>query len=234
MPRKPITRYLRSIARLRSTIKFSRATLGRHLAERPAAVSAATGKPGFTYHPVFDHLDAELAAVHRELTAAESAYDCAQIEAIQLRRKRDRAAAKLHNQHTPIERFCRSQPDLKGAGIVGPTPEAADALALQVSTTVEFLRSLAAAGPTPPGLRPGVKIDAGALADDLEAGLPRLNAAIRAVISADSDLRFARYRAEVAFNQAEGVVPWVSRTLENLSALAGEERLAGRIRKCCG
>ncbi len=135
-----------------------------------------------------------------------------------------------YDGHAPIERFCRSQPRLKGAGIVDSTPKDAYALAHQVSMTLDFLRDLER---SPQTLSAGASIDAGVVADDLEAGLPRLEAAITAVHGADSDVVLARVCANRAFAEAERVLSWVARTYEDLSALAGEEALVRRIRKCC-
>ncbi len=155
----------------------------------PAAAEALAARPAaprgedFSYDLVFDHLYGELAEVEAELGCAEIEYGAAEIRVTQLRRKRERATSRLYASHRPIERFCRSQPDLKGAGIVGPTPESPDALAHQVALTVEFLRVLesdAAARRNATALAPGVRIDAGVLADDLEPGLLPLENAIAA------------------------------------------------------
>ncbi len=78
----------------------------------------------------------------------------------------------------------------------------------------------------------GAKLDAGAVADDLAAGLPRLAAATVAVDRAEADVRVTREGANLAYAGAERVVFWVNRVLENLCLLAGEETLAARIRKC--
>ncbi len=227
--RKPARRILRSIARLRSSLQVCRDHLGRRLAERHAQRGA--------YGPVFDHLDAELKTVESELADAENGLAADQLSAALLRQKRDRASLELRDRHRPIERFCRSQPGLRGAGIVDSTPECPYALEQQATQTVDFLRALeadAAAGRNPPALTAGVSVDTGALADDLEGGLPRLQAAITAVERAESDVRLARGRANQGFVEAERVLSWVARMLDGLSGLAGEERLAARIRRCCG
>ncbi len=105
--------------------------------------------------------------------------------------------------------------------------------------TVRALEADAAAGRKPPALTAGVSINAGAVADHLEAGQPPLEAASAAVGAARSRDVLALERANKAFTEAERVATWVAGALENLSGLAGEEgaagvrrskQLAGRIR----
>ena len=72
-----------------------------------------------------------------------------------------------------------------------------------------------------------MSIDAGTVADHLEAGLLPLEAAIAAVDEAHSENKWALHRANEAFAQAERVVSWIGGLLENLSGLADEEVVAG-------
>ncbi len=223
MKRKPVRDLLKSIAALRSTIRSSHERLALRLAARPAAAGA-------DYGPVFSDLEAELAAVESELATAETDYAVSPPLAYQCRQARDRVASEVGDQHAVIERFCRSQPKLKGAGIVDSTPSSPLALARQVSMTVDFLRRLER---TPQTLSAGVSIDAGTLAEDLETGLPRLEAAIAAVYEADSQVAWTRERANRTFAEAGRVLSWVARAYEGLSGLAGEKALVGRVRRCC-
>ncbi len=234
--RKASRKLLKSIAKFRTRLQADRADLARLLAARPAAeriapLAAATPVPleGSIYDPVFDHLDAELAAAETELAAAEKAHFAGQEDLVLLRRKLELANSNLSARHATIERFCRSQPGLKGGGIVASTPKDPDALAYQAWLTLEFLRSLeadAAAGRNPPALAPGVSIDAGVVAKDLEAGLPPLEAATTAVVEARSANVMALARADQSLAEAERLLTWVTGVLENLRGLAGTRRRA--------
>ncbi len=230
MKRKPARQLLKSIATLRATIRSSRELLARRLAERPAACRPAAGATA-DYRPVFDHFDAELAATRSELAAAEDTYDVSQAISFEARQARDRVASQVHDQHTSIERFCRSQPQLNGVGIVGPTPRNAEALALQVSWTLDFLRDFER---NPRPLVGGAIIDAGVVADDLETGLPLLKAAIVTVAATDADVLWARQRANRVFAEACEVLSWVARTYGSLGGLAGEDGIAERVQRCGG
>lgn len=222
--RKPISKLLKSIVRLRATLQAFRDGIVRQLAERPAAA-------GTSYGPVFDHLQAELAAVEPELSVAEDAYDVAQFRAGELREKRGLAVSRLSGEHVPIERLLRCQTHLKGVGAVAGTPQCRFVLARQVRRTARFLRKLER---EQPALACGIKIDAGDLAGGLEAGLGRLEASIAGVNEADGHVALAQERANRAFAEAERVVSWVTRTFESLGGLAGDEELGERIRRCFG
>ena len=63
-------RWERAIANMRATLSYGREALVSQLGRRAAALSAAL--PVAIYAPVLDHLDAELGALHRELTDAET------------------------------------------------------------------------------------------------------------------------------------------------------------------
>ncbi len=69
--RKPASRRLKSIARLRALLRTSRRHLDAALARRSAAIG---GEPA-DYGPLFDHLDAELDAAERHLATTEDAYE---------------------------------------------------------------------------------------------------------------------------------------------------------------
>ncbi len=227
--RKSIVKLLKSIALLRAVLEASRDPLGDALAER-AAASKASG-----YGPVFDHFYGELSDVEDELSTAESDYAAAGARLIELRHQRERAATDLYGRHAPIERFCRSQPHLKGAGITGATPESPAALARQAAVTLQFLRGLAAdaaPGRTLPPLTPGVSVDAAAVADDLEPGLLPLENAINRVEEGEAIVAAARERANRAFAEADSVASCVGRALESLGGLAGDQGFVRRIRKC--
>ncbi len=228
--RKSAAKLLKSIARLKAVINASRDHLGGALADRPAAPQDDT----FSYDPLFDHFYAELSDAEAALSIAETDYAAAGARLIELRHRRERAASDLHVSYAPIERFCRSQPHLKKAGIVGATPASPDALARQAGVTLEFLRGLASdaeAGRHPP-LTPGVSIDASAVAGDLDSGLLPLQNAITRVEEAEAAVAGARERANRAFAEAEGVASSVARALEGFGGLAGKEGLVRRIRKC--
>ncbi len=223
--RKSARDLLKSIARLRSTLDGHRPRLSRRLAERPAVAADPTG----AFDPVFDHFDAELAVANRELTAAEHAYAVAEQRARKLGRDRQEEAAELHGRHAAVERFCRSQPGLRRVVLVGPTPEEPAALVQQAEQTVGFLRELEKAEDAPL-LTPGFSLDAGAVAEELADGLPRLEAAMVALDHARSDVAYARDRANRAFAEAGEVASWVAAALVGISGLAGEEKLAAKIR----
>ncbi len=231
MRRKPARKLLRSIATLRSTLRRSRRRLCRLLADRPAA-SHNTARPAQdrTYGPVFDHLDAELAIVERDLAAAEDNLAANRVRPIQLRGRRDLDAASLADLHTPIRRLLGGQP-IKGADILPVAPDSPEALAYHMTLAVDVLRALEREPPWPVG---GVRVDAGVLADELEDGQRTLEASLRALEHSEWDVMHARSEANEAFARAGEVTSWVAWMLEGLSGLAGEEGLAGRIRNRCG
>ncbi len=82
---------------------------------------------------------------------------------------------------------------------------------------IEVLRDLAR---KPPLKVIGVTIDAGVLADGLEAALGPLEAGLHALVEAESEVKIARVRADEAFAPAEPVVKWVSEALGGLRGLA--------------
>ncbi len=82
---------------------------------------------------------------------------------------------------------------------------------------IDVLRDLAR---KPPLKVIGITIDAGVLADGLEAALGPLKNGLRALIEAESELKIARARADEAFAPAEPVVKWVSEALDGLRGLA--------------
>ncbi len=215
--------------RLRSTFQSHRARLARRLAERPAAVAMPPG----VYDAVFDHLDAELAGAHRDLTEAEHAYTAAEVRVGELRRELQQATTELCDQHSAIEGFCRSQPGLRGAGVVGRTQRDPQPLVQQAELTLEFFRELENAGDAPV-LTSGVGIDAGAVAQDLAANVPRLKAAMVVLDQAQAEVVYTRERANLAFLEAGWVAARVAGALAGLSGLAGEEKLAGKIQRGCG
>lgn len=67
--RKPASRRLKSITRLRGILRGSRDQLDRRLRRLVAARAGA----GFSYRPIVDHLDEELGAVERRLAEDEDA-----------------------------------------------------------------------------------------------------------------------------------------------------------------
>ncbi len=162
MRRKSVRQILKSIGRLRATLRTERDRIGRRLAERLAAPTrAAQG-----YSLVLAHLEAELAAIETELAAAEDAYAKVKHLPAELRRRRDRAAAQLYKLQAPLRRLLSGLPELRSAGIVGSTPSGPRPLVEQTVQTVAFLRQLER--DPPPPIR-GVIIDPGAAAEDLEA-----------------------------------------------------------------
>ena len=234
--RKSARDLLNSIAHLRSTLQSQRMRLGLRLAEHFAAASAVAARAAASdttvaYDPVFDLFDVKLAAADRELTGAEHALEACQGHVVERRQERQRAVTSLYSRQSAVARFCRSQPTLQDAGVAGPTAQSPEALIRQARRTLELLRDLAR---NPPALTPGVSIDAAAVADDLVAGVPRLEAAMIAVDRTQARVTEARERANRAFAAAGEAASWVGRALESICGLAGEDQLASRIRRCWG
>ena len=216
--RKPVRQCLRLIADLRSSIRESRDSLSRQLARRAAALSGAPAGDATIYQPILDYLDAELAAAHRELADAERAYDAAQPELPRLRRRRDAVAAELRDLAAPLPRLLRGLPGLPGAGIPVALPESPVGLADLLPDILDFLRRLER-NPSPPIA--GIRIDAGALAAELEPRMRRLEDCLRSVGKAGVAEDCARTLANQALARARRVATWVGLTLENLAGLAG-------------
>ncbi len=166
MPRRAVTKRLDLIRQLRAFLRASGPTLDHHLTRRPAAPGDGT----LTYRPLFDHLQAELAAVERRLAGAEDAYDLDQARVPRRREERDQAVHALRDRHSSTRRLLR-------------------------------------------GLRPR-----------------RLEAADRSLAAASAAVTGSRCRADQAIAEVDRVAPWIARTLESLCGLAGEHRLADRVR----
>ena len=62
--------------------------------------------------------------------------------------------------------------------------------------------------------------------------LRHLDASIAGCEVASAAVAGAQHHANGVFARANRVVPWVTRAMESLSGLAGEHKLAERIRKC--
>ncbi len=212
MRRKPVRKLLERIAERRTNLRSSRAHLVRRLAARPAAPPGAAGAYGL----VLDHLDAELAAVETGVTAAEDGYVQARERVTASRRERNCAADDLRELYIPIQHVVGRLP-VRGAPVLAFNPDSPAALAHHMPLAIQVLRDLAR---EPPPKVIGVTIDAGVLAGELEAGLAPLEAGLRALIEAESDLQVARARADEAFGPAQPVVKWVSQALGGLRGLA--------------
>ncbi len=106
MKRRPARKLLRSIATLRSTLRRSRQRVCRLLAERPDAPPAQD----CTYSPIFDHLDAELAAVERDLAGdlADELEDGQRALAASLRALADAEADVRYARFEADEAFARA------------------------------------------------------------------------------------------------------------------------------
>ncbi len=220
--RKPAARRLKSIARLRSLFRTSREALATALARR----SAATGGEAVAYDPLFDHLDAELAAAERHLAAAEDAYHRDRAETSNLRLRRDEAAAELYAHQRPTRRLLLHLG--RAPEIAESTPRAAAALARQTRLTLGLLRHLEGR----PQPTEGVEIHHRALAARLQPRLARLEDLCDALLSARAVTAATCEQADGALAAADRVVPGVARSLEGLYRLAGMDDLAERIRRC--
>lgn len=208
--RKSVTKLLSSITRQRRRLLRSGALIGARLASRPVAPSA------FDYAPVFDHLDAELAAAQCSVHAAEANWSLGQSEVDERREDRDRAFARLRDLHAPVPRLLRH---LKVPMPPSGTAASPEALACQVARTVYVLRRLEPEPPAPVG---GVSLDPGPLAEQLETHSRRLEDQLRALSLAESQLKVSRPKADDAFASAGRVLSWVSRTIESLEGLSQE------------
>ncbi len=111
--RKAVIKQLKLIQKLRAVIRIS----GPHLSERLAARPAAPRGEGFGYGPVFEHWDAELAAVEREVSEAELAYDQAKSDLEGVRERVDRTDWRLYEEVAGVRMaMCLADKELVKAG----------------------------------------------------------------------------------------------------------------------
>ncbi len=220
--RKPASRRLKSIARLRALLRTSRRHLDAALARRSAAIG---GEPA-DYGPLFDHLDAELAAAERHLAATEGAYHHDRFEAASLCQRRGEAASELYDHQRPTRRLLVqlvSEPALGSS-----TPRDARGLARQTRLTLQVLQRLEH---RPPPVT-GVEVHPRALAARLELRLGRLEDLCDALIAVRASTAASCEQADRALATADGTVSCVAGSLEGLCRLAGMDGLAGGIRRC--
>ncbi len=115
--RKAALKQLKLIGKLRAVIRCS----GPRLSERLAARPAAPRGEGFGYGSVFEHWAAELAAVERELTEAELAYERAKWGLERVRARVDRADWRLYEEVAGVRMaMCLADERLVMAGRVVP------------------------------------------------------------------------------------------------------------------
>ncbi len=212
MRRKAVRKLLERMARIGANLRSSR----RHLCERLAARPCAPRRAARFYRLVLDHLGAELAIVETDLTAAEDACSLARPRPTECRRQRDDATFMIRELYIPIRRLLGDLP-VKGAAILAVLPASPAEFAGHLPLAIDVLRDL---DRQPPWQVGGVTVDAGDLAGELEAALPTLAAALRALEEAEADLRMARSRADGAFARGEKVVSWVSEAVKGLRGLA--------------
>lgn len=86
----------------------------------------------------------------------------------------------------------------------------------------------------PPAARPGVEIDLPVLAGGFEAPMARLGEALEALEESDAEVRHARTARREAAERLADFVPRVERFYLAFCAVAGEDRLAERLRKRLG
>ncbi len=226
MMRKATAKRLESIARLRAGIAASRERLGRRLTARPAAPSGED----FSYGPLFDHLDAELAAIERRLQAAELAYGQAEMHLSRARGARNDDAARLYALQCDAKRLLEaalgSGRELSALGF-GATSRSPQALTLQVKRTIPFLRDLKRVNPLP---IVAASFNASAFADRLQTELERVEALSQAAVQADHAAAGSRSDADDAAAEVDRIFPSVLEVFESLCHLVGESRLARRAR----
>ena len=226
MMRKAVTRRLQAIASLRRVIRMSGDSLSERLAQRPAAPRGV----GLGYGAVFEHWDADLASVERQLASAEEAYVRAKDRLAGVRGLRDEANLSLYQKQTTIQGVLQGvlgSSELALEGIAGAVPQDVARLALRVRQTVALLRCLQQGGRWPADK---VGIEVPDLIEPLDASGSRLGELVSELEDARVDVDMAKCRADAAVEGADGVVPWITRALESLCRLAGEDVLAGRIR----
>ncbi len=126
------------------------------------------------------------------------------------------ACVPLSFLYAPIQRLLGDLP-IRGSAVLAVAPSAPDALALHLPHAIEILRDLDREPPWPVN---GVRVDAGALAADLETALVPLDAALGALVEAELELKFAQHRANEALDYGQKVASWVSEALDGLRGLA--------------
>jgi len=228
MRRKGVSRRSTSIAEVRSSLHAHRGRVGDRLDERPASKNAGTS----SYQAHFDHMDAELATIQRELVRAEDAHVRMLIRIRQLRRQSQELTTEVYDKQTSARQILTglygSEHDFELAATSGNTPQVPQTLAEQVDQTVKLLRD-------PEGAEPkkkvaGVAVDNGDMADDLEASLERLATSRTDYQRTKKKADGTRQELRAALAEVDKTFPWVAANLESLFRLAGERELADRIR----
>ena len=220
--RKSTRQQLRSIRELRASIATSRDVLCHELAERPEAPPDAE----CAYRVLFDHLEAELRAAGRDVFAAENAYQDAKLRPGEIRLERNRAARDLSDLYEPLRQLRRALP-LRAARVLHVKPTFFEALAYHMPGVIQLLREFER---EPPQAVRGFCLDAGELADDMEAGLRRLKDSIEALIEVERGVTFLWGHAACTSEEAGRVVSWVMSTLKSIGVLVGEEDLVKQAR----
>ncbi len=174
--KRAVARFLETVARLRAILYSARAPIARGLASRPAAPRGLKR----AYLPVFDHFQAEVVAVERDLAAAEDARAAAELRPGELRRQRDEAASELYELAVPLQRFLVTLPVL-GVGDRAGVPTDPPALVQHAARTAALLRRLER-DPLPP-IRCG-SLEAAAAAAEVEGGRWRLEALLEDIDAA--------------------------------------------------
>ena len=215
-------------------VRASLATFGAGVVERLDARRPAppAGEPAFTYQVVFDDLDRELAAVQERLVTEEDAHMRNRIRRSNLNRTVEALTTALYERLVSTRRTLRGafgpQSGFELAAVEGSTPEGTVGLLNQVDQTIKLLREPEVE--LPAVTIEGVDITLDAVAAGLENGLQELE-------SVQADLEQARKAVSEtviergkAIDEYDQVFPWVARALESYFRLAGELKLADRIR----
>ncbi len=224
MTRKAARQRLRLLDKLLGMIRPLIDHLGPALARRPAApIGAATG-----YRLIVDHLYAELRALERRLTEAESTYVEDQRRFAELKSERDQARTDLRRKQSQLRQILAAfygPGEVASAGIGRALSKSSPEFLSQVTRTVRTLRDLETLGPPIVDL----SFDAQAIAADLEAGLRRIEAAVAALETTRAAIDVSRSAANRVIAEVDRVAPPIGRCLSGLCELAGEREQARRI-----
>lgn len=198
-------------------------------AQRPVP---ADGEPELIYQMVFDDLDRKLETAQETLVSAEDAHTRARIRRSDLTRSSEKLTGELYDRQVATRRTLAGiygpERGFELAAVEGSTPRTVGALVDQVDQTVKVLRQPEIEVPTV--VVDGVEVTLDDVATGLQSSLDELNA-----VRADLDKSRKAVNETViarteAIEEYDRVFPWVARALESYFRLAGEIRLADRIR----
>ncbi len=193
---------------------------------------AADGEEGWSYRWVFDHLERDLQSMYERLSAARDQHVRMLVRIEKLRHRSQGLGNRLYKALVRARRILGGvlEPEraFEVAAVSGETPRVPDELEEQADQTVKILRD--------PEIEQealeadGVEVNLSGMADGLERKLEafrQVRQARRRTLKALGETKVVKDQAIAYCN---GLLPWVSQTLEGYFRIVGEHELADRIR----